>query len=137
MATVRVTHLGGDRFELAVRQHRLLTDQPINDGGDDTAPTPVELFVLSMAACVAFYARRYIARHDLPTEGLHVEADYSMASHPTRVAAITLRIAVPVGVPFDKWEALEAVARHCTIHNTLELPPRVSINLVPAASEAA
>ena len=135
--TVRVVHVEGDRFELAVRHHRLHTDQAIEDGGGDTAPTPVELFISSLAACAAVYARGYLVRHDLPTDGLCVEADFSMASRPTRVGTISIRIEVPIGVPADKWGAMLAVARHCTIHNTLEVPPTVTIDLVSAAREAA
>lgn len=126
---IRVTHLGGDRFELAVRQHTLRVDQPVEDGGEDTAPTPTELFVSSLASCVAFYARRFLTRHDLPTDGLEVEAVYSMASRPARVGEILVRIDVPAGVPDEKRSALLAVASHCTVHNTLETPPKVNIDL--------
>jgi len=135
--TVRVTHLGGDRFELGVRQHRLQVDQPVAEGGDDSAPTPTELFVASLAACVAFYARRFLARHDLPTEGLAVDASFTMASRPARVGEITLQIELPEGTPVEKRDALLAVASHCTVHNTLTTPPKVTIDLASAPSAAA
>src|SRR3974390_2207712 len=95
--TVHITHLGNDRFEIGVRQHRLQVDQPVSDGGDDTGPTPTELFIASLAACVAFYARRYLARHDLPTEGLAVDASFTMASRPARVGGITVHLEPPFG----------------------------------------
>jgi len=135
--TARVTHLGGDQFELAVRHHRFRVDQPVADGGEDTAATPTELFVSSLAACVAFYARRFLVRHDLPTEGLSVEADFSMAARPARVGGIAIHLRIPRGVPDDKRAALLAVASHCTVHNTLETPPTVSFDLVQPRREAA
>jgi DNA-binding FrmR family transcriptional regulator len=58
MPTLNVTHQTGDQFQLQVRGHRLLCDQPLADGGTDQGPTPTELFVASLAACVGFYARR-------------------------------------------------------------------------------
>ena len=61
-----VAHRGGDRFRIRVRGHEIDVDQPVGDGGEDTAPTPTELFVAGLASCVAFYARRYLARHGLP-----------------------------------------------------------------------
>ena len=54
MPNLSVTHQTGDRFQLQVRGHRLTCDQPSADGGDDQGPTPTELFVGSLAACVAF-----------------------------------------------------------------------------------
>ncbi len=53
--TLRVDHKGGDLFEIAVRQHVLHVDQPTEDGGSDFAPTPTEMFVSSLASCVAWY----------------------------------------------------------------------------------
>jgi putative redox protein len=129
MPNIVVTHLGGDRFDLAVRGHRLSVDQPMADGGEDTAPTPTELFVSSLAACVAFYARRYLSRHGLPTEGLGAEADFEFASRPARVGAIRVRLLIPDGVPAENLAPLLAVASHCTVHNSLGTPPSVEIEL--------
>lgn len=137
MPTIAVSHLVGDQFEVAVRGHRLRVDQPVADGGQDTAPTPTELFVSGLAACVAFYARRYLARHGLATNGLCAEADYDFASDPTRVGGITVRLRVPHGVPQDRWPALLAVASHCTVHNTFKVPPAISIELATVESVAA
>lgn len=127
--TLRVEHRGADRFDIRVRGHIISVDQPIGDGGDDTAPTPTELFVASLASCVAFYARRYLARHDLPTEGLAVETTFEMGARPSRVAGITVRLILPIGVPAERRDALLAVAGHCTVHNTLTTPPEVTITL--------
>lgn len=127
--TVRVEHEEGDRFRIGVRQHVLQVDQPEGDGGTDVAPTPTELFVASLASCVAFYARRYLSRHHLPTDGLAVTATFTMADRPARVAEINVEVAVPEGVPAERRAALLAVASHCTVHNTLEQPPQVTIGM--------
>jgi len=129
---MRVEHRGGDKFDINVRGHVVRVDQPVKDRGEDTAPTPTELFIASLASCVAFYARRYLSRHDLPTEGLAVEATFEMGSKPARVAGIDLSLIVPEGVPADRLGALLAVATHCTVHNTLASEPDVSITLADA-----
>lgn len=133
MTTMTARHLDGDRFSITARDHTLVVDQPLEDGGTDTAPTPTELFVAGLASCVAFYARRYLARHDLPTDGLAVTATYSIALRPARVAEIKIEIDLPDGIPAQRRDALLAVASHCTVHNSLVDPPAVSVALVPAA----
>lgn len=133
---LRVTHVGGDQFDVDVRAHRIVVDQPATAGGSDAGPTPTELFIASLASCVAFYARRFLHRHELPTEGLAVDATYSLGRQPARVAEISLAVHVPAGVPEDQRAALLAVASHCTVHNSLRTPPHVSIELdatVPTA----
>jgi uncharacterized OsmC-like protein len=130
MPTLSVAHRAADQFELEVRSHRLLCDQPVTAGGDDQGPTPTELFVGSLAACVAFYARRFLARHHLDATGLRVEAAFTMsADRPARVATITLRLLVPEPLEPNRRRALLAVVDHCTVHNSLRTPPEVRIAL--------
>jgi len=131
---MRVEHRGGDKFDINIRGHLITVDQPVRHGGDDTAATPTELFVASLASCVAFYSRRYLARHDLPTEGLAVEATFDMGSRPARVTGITVSLIVPEGVPAERREPLLAVATHCTVHNSLADTPAVSVILADSVS---
>ena len=132
---LRVEHRGGDQFDIAVGGHVLRVDQPAAGGGDDTGPTPTELFIASLASCVAFYVRRYLARHDLPTERLAVEATFDMGARPTRVSGVHVRLILPAGVPAERRDALLAVATHCTVHNTLTTAPEVSITLADTAAD--
>jgi putative redox protein len=126
---IQVDHKAGDVFEITIRDHHIEVDQPIPDGGSDLGPTPTELFVAGLTSCVAFYARRYLARHGLPEEALRVCAEYEMAERPARVGRVKLSIRLPEGVPSDRRAALLAVASHCTVHNSLEKPPEVSVEL--------
>ena len=122
---VRVTHDGSDRWAISLGNHVIHVDQPEKD----SAPTPLELLVGSLTACVAHYARGYLVRHALPAEGLSVTAHYERAGRPARVGAVALRLTLPEGVPAERHEALLAVASACTVHNTLTHPPVVEIGL--------
>jgi putative redox protein len=135
MPNLNVTHQTGDRFQLRVRGHRLTCDQPQADGGGDQGPTPTELFVGSLAACVGFYARRFLARHDLDTTGLRVEAAFTMSpDRPARVDTITLRLLVPEPLAPNRRRALLAVVDHCTVHTSIRTPPEVHVTLAEPAS---
>jgi uncharacterized OsmC-like protein len=130
MPNLSVTHQTGDRFQLQVRGHRVLCDQPSADGGTDQGPTPTELFVASLAACATFYARRFLARHDLEAAGLRVEAAYTMSpDRPARVDTITLWLLVPQPLEENRRRALLAVVDHCTVPNSLRISPEVRVML--------
>jgi putative redox protein len=127
---IEVSFLDGEAYEIAIGGHRLTVDQPVEVGGTGSAPTPTELFIASLASCVAFYAGRYLTRHGYSRTGLAVSAGYKFASdRPARVSAIRISLKVPTDVPEERWPALAAVAGHCTVHNTLEKPPAVDIEL--------
>ena len=87
-----VRHLEGDRFAIEVRGHIITVDQPADAGGEDSAPTPTELFLAGLASCVAFYARRYLARHTLASEGLAVSLHYETGGRPNRVTRISIDV---------------------------------------------
>jgi putative redox protein len=127
---VEVSYLSGESYAVATRGHTVLTDQPSTAGGADTAMTPTELLVASLSSCVAFYAGRYLARHGLNRDGLHVTAVFTTATdRPARVGTVRLTIHVPSGLPPGREAALLAVASHCTVHNTLRQPPGIAIEL--------
>jgi uncharacterized OsmC-like protein len=125
-----VRFVAGEAYEVTVRGHRFVVDQPVDAGGQDTAPTPTELFVASLATCVAFYAGRYLSRHGCSRDGLAVSVGYDMASdRPARVSTVRLTVRVPADLPPERWAALRAVVSHCTVHNSLASAPPVTINL--------
>ncbi len=127
---VDVGHLDGDAYDIHIRGHRLTVDQPVDAGGSDKAPTPTELFAASLAACVAFYAGRYLDRHGLDRRGLRVHADFELATdRPARVTTIQVTVQPPDGFPAERIPALAAVANHCTVHNTLTNPPEVTVTI--------
>ncbi len=125
-AEIAVRHVAGDRFSIEIRGHVIYVDQP---GGTDTAPTPTELFIASLASCIGFYGRRYLARHDIPADGLEVHTSYVMSDRPARVGTIEVRITPPAALPEDRRASFLAVASHCTVHNSLGRPPDVSVGL--------
>lgn len=127
---IDVTHVAGQAYAVFVRDHELTVDQPVEAGGDNEGPTPVELFVVSLTACVAYYAGRFLQRHHLPCDHLRVRAEFDMAEdRPARVAAVRLRLSLPVRLSRARQEGLRAVVRHCTVHNTLRLPPQVTVEV--------
>jgi uncharacterized OsmC-like protein len=126
-----VRFVSGEAYEVAVRGHRLMVDQPVDAGGEDNAPTPTELFVASLATCVAFYAGRYLTRHGFNRNGLGVSVGFDMADdRPARVAAVRLTVRVPADLPAERMPGLQAVVSHCTVHNSLTTPPDVTIDVI-------
>ncbi|MEW2446892.1 OsmC family protein [Streptomyces parvulus] len=135
--TVEVLPVAGDAYEIRVRGHALTVDQPLTDGGKDTAPTPVELFVAAAASCAAHYTGRFLDRHGVGRGGLSVRARFRMANdRPARVASLSLTVVVPE-LPLDKVAALRAVVSHCTVTNSLTRPPETELRVVHGASESA
>lgn len=48
--------------EAQMRNHFVVIDEPIESGGDDNGPTPVEYLLTAVGSCVAITLRMYAAR---------------------------------------------------------------------------
>jgi putative redox protein len=135
MSKISVIHQHADSLLVQIRGHELVTDQTVEDGGEDSGPNPTELFVAGLAACTAFYAERYLRRHGLPLDGLAVQCEFSFAAdRPARVSAVDLSVTLPGGFPEERRAGLMAVVEHCTVHNSIRQPPEISIRLESHAS---
>ena len=124
---------GSDRLAVRIRDHEVLVGEPAEIGGSDAGPTPTELFVASLAACVAYYAEMFLRRHHQLDGGFGVECGFTVSSdRPARVETIDLAVTVPPGVDAQWHEALQRVVEHCAVQNSLRMPPEVRIHVAEA-----
>jgi putative redox protein len=137
MPTITVRHERGDRFAIGIRDHGLIVDQPDGPWGQDEGPTPTELFVAGLASCAGFYAERFLRRHDLAVDGLGVVCRYEMSEdRPARVRSIELLVECSTDLTFRQLEALRRVVEHCTVHNSIQIPPRIETSVTPGRRAA-
>lgn len=135
--SVVATSNGGLAFSVSVRDHVISTDQPSGAGGDDSAPTPLELLSASLASCIALYVHKFCEAHSLETSGLAVEVKPLWKEEPGRIARFDVIVHVPDGIPATHYPAIEEVALTCPVHNTLMHVPEVTVQLQELVSAGA
>ncbi len=133
---IRVRHLDGVKFETLARGHRILSDQPAGNAGEDTGMTPPELLLASLGTCAGFYAVQYLRNHKLSQHGLEVVVHADKASAPARLGRFRIEVTVPGLAPEHEAGLLRSV-NACLIKNTLAMPPEVETVLHTDALTAA
>ena len=122
-----VTHLGGMRFAAGVRGHRIVVDQPLKAGGEDSAPSPIELLGVSLGSCVAFYVQQFCNSRSLPYQGMSVEV--TTQAVPGRIERFLVRVVMPEPLPPREAQLLERVARSCPAHATLAHGAEITVGI--------
>ena len=130
---VTVKHLGAVQFAIKAREHSIVSDQPAENGGFDEGMTPPELFLSSLGSCAGFYAAEYLKKKGLATEGTVVRVFADKAKNPARLDNFKIEVDVPAAVDDEHRKGGEEAVRHCLIHNPLQHPPTITLEVRPAA----
>lgn len=127
---VKVTHLSQAQFEIQSRSHKIISDQPADNGGEDVGMTPPELLLASLGSCAAFYAVQYLKTRNLDYSGVEVSVTAEKLKQPGRIGNFRIRVTCPTQLTLEQRESLMRSVRHCTVHNTLMTAPQIEIDLV-------
>ena len=133
---VAVEHLGGMQFEIQAGHHKIVCDQPVENGGFDEGMTPPDLLLASLGACAGFYGAQYLRKHGLATEGTVVQVSAEKRVNPARLDEFKIEVEVPAALSEAHRSGIEEAIRHCLIHNTLLNAPRISLNVAESLLKA-
>ena len=133
---VTIQHLGDVKFEASTRGHRVICDQPPDNGGSDSGMTPPEYLLVSLGTCVGFYAAQYMKARSLVHQRLEVKVSAEKATQPARLGQFRIEVTVPGLDPQHQAGVLRAV-KACLIHNTLIHAPTIETAVTtPVAAHA-
>ena len=107
------------RQTLKIRDHQLTVDEPTDQGGDDTGPSPQELLAASLASCTAITMEMYAQRKGWDVGDVEVSCDFTPAERgcPTR---FNLVMRFPESLSEEQVERLRVIAAKCPVHRTLD-----------------
>jgi uncharacterized OsmC-like protein len=126
---LKVTQVDGVKFAVQARNHTVISDQPTDNGGEDSGMTPPELLLASLGSCAGFYAAQYLKTRNLAESGVEVTITAEKLKQPGRLGNFRIQVACPVPLNEEQTEALMRSVHHCTIHNTMLSTPQIDIEL--------
>ena len=119
-ATARRSARTGYTHRVLVRQHELTVDEPLEDGGDDEGPSPLELLAASLASCTAITMELYAKRKGWELDLVEVECQYTLPADRGSPTHFELVIRLPDELTPEQIERLRVIATKCPVHRTLE-----------------
>lgn len=118
---------GGKKVEVIYGKHRVMTDQPIENGGDDEAMAPFDLFMASLLSCGGIFALSFLRKRELNTEGLNIRMYPSWNEVEHRVTEIRMEVDTPADFPEKYKGALIKTIEQCSVKRHLGNPPEFNI----------
>lgn len=74
--TTTITLRDGMKTTIQSGNHIYHADEPIDDGGTDTAPSPTQMLMGALGSCMAMTVKMYAERKGWDLQGVDVALDY-------------------------------------------------------------
>lgn len=127
---MKITFPGNKRVAADYHGFSILTDQPLQGGGDNSAPAPFDLFLASLGTCAGIYVLGFCQQRGLPTEGIELIQRHEYNMEKRMIGRISIDIVVPPEFPEKYREALVHTASLCAVKKHIQDPPEFEITTV-------
>ena len=131
---VRETRNSKFQQTVAVGSHRMLADEPVAAGGEDTGPGPYDFVLAGLGACTSMTMRMYADRKSLPLERvtvtlkhskIHAEDCAECETKEGMLDQIDRVIAIEGALDAEQRKKLMEIADKCPVHRTLKSEIRI------------
>ena len=134
---MEITFPGGARVDANFGGMTVKTDQPVQGGGDGSAPTPFATFLASIGTCAGIYVLGFCQQRGIPTDGIKIVQRMQSDRTTGLVGQIDLEIQLPPDFPEKYKTAVIRSAEQCAVKKHLEHPPTFNVTTSTTAAVAA
>ncbi|MEE4196740.1 MAG: OsmC family protein [Bacteroidales bacterium] len=103
------------------------TDQPMQGGGDGTAPAPFDLFLASIGTCAGIYVKGFCDQRGIPSENIKIIQKMNFNPLTRLIDKIDLEIQVPDDFPEKYKDAVINAANLCAVKRHMQEPPAFDV----------
>lgn len=107
--------------------HIIRTDQPLDNGGANSAPAPFDLYLASIGTCAGIYVKSFCDNRKIPTENIKITQETKFDKETGLPVNITINIKLPSDFPDKYRESVIAVADLCKVKKSIANPPLFQI----------
>ncbi len=120
-------------------RHSWIGDEPNDLGGADAGPTPFELLLSSIGACVVITVQMYARRKSWPLEGVTLDLEHvkiqaadcaDCKTETGQISQIKLRLDLQGALSEEQRERIFQIAGRCPVKRSLEAEIKFRSELV-------
>ncbi len=103
------------------------TDQPLQAGGNGSAPAPFDLFLASIGTCAGIYVKGFCDQRGIPSDNIKIIQHMQYDKESRLFSRIDLEIKLPAEFPEKYKDAVINVANLCAVKKHLNNPPEMEV----------
>jgi ribosomal protein S12 methylthiotransferase accessory factor len=130
MFEMEIVFPGNKKVDAIFNGQVIKTDQPVQAGGDGTAPAPFDLFLASIGTCVGIYVLGFCQARGIPTDGIKLIQKMNYNFQKRLFDKIEIEIKLPPDFPEKYKAAVIHAADNCAVKKHLLNPPEIVVKTV-------
>ncbi|HEX2974386.1 MAG TPA: OsmC family protein [Bacteroidales bacterium] len=120
---MEISFEGGKIVTALIHGHKVRTDQPVENGGTESAPSPFELYLASIGTCAGVYVKSFCDNRHISTDNIRLVQKTEFSKETGLPVSITIDIQLPDDFPEKYKESVIAVAELCKVKKSIASPP--------------
>ncbi|MBI5403998.1 MAG: OsmC family protein [Ignavibacteriae bacterium] len=117
----------GRKVSAEYNGHTIMTDQPVQFGGDNSAPAPFDLFLASLGTCAGFYVKIFCLKRNIPTDNIRIIQTMEVEETNGMIGKIKIDIKLPADFPEKYKDAVVNSANLCAVKKHIQHPPEFEV----------
>jgi putative redox protein len=127
MMNMKITFEGKKKVNAEFNGQIIPTDQPIQAGGEGTAPAPFTLFLASIGTCAGIYIRSFCDQRNISTDNISIIQSINYNYKTRLIDNIKLIVNLPADFPEKYKPAVLNAVNLCAVKEHLKNPPSINV----------
>ena len=124
---MKITFEGKKKVNAEFNGQIIATDQPLQAGGDGTAPAPFTLFLASIGTCAGIYVKSFCDQRNIPTDDISISQIMNYNYKTRLIDNIELKVFLPGSFPEKYKTAVINAANLCAVKEHFKNPPNIEV----------
>ena len=118
---------GNKRVNASYNGSIIKTDQPVEAGGDASAPAPFDLFLASIGTCAGIYVKSFCDQRGISSEKIKITQDMEFDFASRLINKVNINIQLPADFPEKYKSAVVNAANLCAVKKHLVHAPELNV----------
>jgi len=117
------------KLEAHFNGFKVLSDQPVDNKGDNTAPSPFDYFLASTAMCAGYFIKAYCQPRGISTEGITVTQINNKDAENKYKQHIDIVVKVPETISEKDRIGIMRSIEGCSVKKAIQQIPEIKIEV--------
>lgn len=113
------------KLEAKFDNHIVLSDQPLSNQGEDSAPSPYDYFLASTALCAGYYTKAYCKARHIPYDSIKI-VQQSKKDQSGKLQ-LSLEVFLPEDMEEKHREGVKRAVEGCSVKKAIQLVPEFEV----------